>query len=210
MRRSSPPSVASPLQPGPTMRLSSICFLVVLLAFIPGVASAHCDTMDGPVVKAGQRALDSGEVDQALIWVQPAAEPELRATFQQALAVRKLGADARSLADRYFLETLVRLHRAGEGEPYTGLKPAGIDPGPAIAAADAAIASGTVRSLSRLITETTTRGLEHRFHRVVAARRYKLHDVAAGRAYVAAYVAFVHYAEQAYEAAQSREQGHLH
>ena len=44
-------------------------------------------------------------------------------------------AEARELADRYFFETLVRIHRAGEGAPYTGLKPAGRDLGPAVPAA---------------------------------------------------------------------------
>jgi Family of unknown function (DUF6448) len=85
-------------------------------------ALGHCDGMDGPVVKAAQKALEAGNVNLVLIWVQKADEVEVRKAFDQTITVRKLGPEARALADRYFFETLVRLHRAGEGAPYTGLK----------------------------------------------------------------------------------------
>ena len=94
-------------------------FSVVAVIAVP--TWGHCDSMDGPVVKAAQRALATGEVNHALIWVQAQGEAEVRAAFTKALAVRKLSPDAKDLADLYFFETLVRVHRAGEGEPYTGL-----------------------------------------------------------------------------------------
>lgn len=182
--------------------------LAIGIALMPADAFAHCDTMDGPVVKAGEKALDTGELDYALVWVKPAAEAELRAAFKKALEVRKLGGAARELADTYFFETLVRLHRAGEGAPYTGLKPKGTDLGPAIPAADAAIDSGSTRALAKLITDATTKGLAHRFESVVAARKYGVHDVAAGRRYVESYVLFIHYVERMYEDASSNVHGH--
>ena len=95
--------------------------------------------MDGPVVQAARKALETGEVKLVLIWVQKQDEGDIKEAFQKTLTVRKLGAAAKELADRYFFETLVRIHRAGEGAPYTGLKPAGRDLGPAIPAADEAI-----------------------------------------------------------------------
>ena len=42
----------------------------------------------------------------------------------------------KELSDQFFIKTLVRVHRAGEGAPYTGIRPAGTDLGPAIPAAD--------------------------------------------------------------------------
>jgi hypothetical protein len=42
----------------------------------------------------------------------------------------------------YFFETRVCVHREGEGAAYTGLKPAGLDLGPDIPAADKALESG--------------------------------------------------------------------
>jgi uncharacterized protein DUF6448 len=103
--------------------------LIVVLLLAPTFALAHCDGMDGPVVKAAQKALQTGDVNLLLIWVQKKSdEAEIQKVFAETMAMRKLGPDAKALADRYFFETLVRLHRAGEGAPYTGLKPAGPRP----------------------------------------------------------------------------------
>lgn len=109
--------------------------------FIAAPATAHCDGLDGPVVAAARKALASGDPNPVLIWVQPKDEADVRRAFMEAVAVRKLNGQARELADRYFFETLVRVHRAGEGAPYTGLKPAGRDLGPAIPLADKAVAT---------------------------------------------------------------------
>jgi hypothetical protein len=158
-------------------------------------ARAHCDTMDGPVVAAARRALETGSANHVLIWVRSQDGPEIRSAFQQAFAVRKLGAEARQLADRYFFETVVRLHRQGEGEPYTGLKPAGTDPGAAIATADRALASGSIGDLEKLLVDAIRHGLHERFEHAVATKGFAPDDVAAGRAHVAAYVALTHYVE---------------
>ena len=190
------------------MRHHALLLVLSLAAIVPSDARAHCDTYDGPVVKAGLEALDSGNLDLALMWIKPEAEPELRAAFKQAVTVRELGIEARALADRYFLETLVRLHRAGEGEPYTGIKPKGTDLGPVIPAADAALKSGSSRALTKLLTESVTAGLRHRFERVLATRKFKPHDVAGGREHVEAYVVFMHYVERVYAEATATAPAH--
>jgi hypothetical protein len=104
--------------------------VIALLGLTPARAFAHCDGLDGPVVKAAQRALETRNPALALIWVQEKDEREIQNAFDQALAVRELSPQAKALADRFFFETLVRVHRAGEGAPFTGLKPAGRDLGP--------------------------------------------------------------------------------
>jgi len=117
-------------------------FFLVLFAiglFQTQQAIAHCDGLDGPVVKAAQKALEMGNVNLVLIWVQKTDGNEIEKAFQKTLAVRKLNRQAKELGDTYFFETLVRIHRAGEGAPYTGLKPAGRDLGPAIPTADKAL-----------------------------------------------------------------------
>jgi hypothetical protein len=151
--------------------------------------------MDGPVVQAAQRALAKGDVNLVLIWVQANDEAEIRKVFAKTLAVRKLNPEARELADLYFFETLVRIHRAGEGAPYTGLKPAGRDLGPAIPAADKAIETGSVDHLVALITSESANGIRERFQKVTAAKKFGAEDVNAGRGYVKAYVEFLHYVE---------------
>src|SRR3990172_4215306 len=86
-------------------------------------ALGHCDSMDGPVISAARKALESRNVNLVLSWILESDEPEIRRVFDHAVAVRKLDPAAKELADRFFFETLVRVHRAEEGAPFTGLKP---------------------------------------------------------------------------------------
>lgn len=169
---------------------------VAMTALASSEALAHCDTMDGPVVTAARRALDVGSLDPVLIWVRPQDERAIRSAYAHTLTVRKLGPEARDLADHYFFETVVRVHREGEGEPYMGLKPAGTDHGPAIPAADRALASGDVAELEQVVLHAVRDGLRERFDLAMAAKGFAESDVAAGRAYVAAYVPLLHYVEQ--------------
>jgi hypothetical protein len=160
----------------------------------PRAALGHCDTMDGPVVMEARAALEAGDVTPVLKWVAKQHEGEIRALFDKAVAVRAEGAQAKELADTYFFETLVRLHRASEGAPYTGLKPTG-QLEPPVAAADSAIAKGSVDELARKIGRAAEQGVRERFERVIETQKHKDESVEAGREYVEAYVAFVHYVE---------------
>lgn len=158
-------------------------------------ALAHCDTMDGPVVKAAEKALATKNVNLVLIWVQEKDEAAIRQAFRQTLAVRRLSTEARDLADRCFFETLVRLHRAGEGEPFTGIEPAGTDQGPIIPTAESALQKDAVEPLLKLFPADVAADIQTRFKDVIAKKRFNENDVAAGRAYVKVYVAFLHYLE---------------
>ena len=176
--------------------LLSALFTLILLFLNVTEAWAHCDALDGPVVIEAQQALAQRDVAPILKWVHEEDEGEVREAFEQALIVREKGAEARALADRYFFETLVRLHRASEGEPYTGLKPAGTDPGPAVRATDRALERGDAGGLVQHITAEVEQGLRDRFEHARQARAQAGESVEAGRAYVAAYVELVHYAKR--------------
>jgi hypothetical protein len=115
--------------------------------------------------------------------------------FKRSKAVRGVTSEARELADLYFFETLVRLHRQGDGEPYTGVKPAStIDP--AIEGADRALESGSVNHVVTLVTQRAAAGIRERFTLAQTRRKHADESVAAGREYVKAYVEFIHYVEQ--------------
>ena len=198
------------------MRIKNIVKVLALLTLSFGLTLitptrvlAHCDGLDGPVVKAAQRALDTGNPAFALMWVQAKDEPEIRTAFERTLTVRALSPQAKELADRFFFETLVRVHRAGEGAPFTGLKPAGRDLGPAIPAADKAIEQGSVESVAKLLTTAMQERLRAHFNEIVHTRTFQAEDVAAGRAYVKAYVEFIHYVERVYEATTATTHGHF-
>jgi len=175
---------------------------------LPAAAIAHCDTLDGPVVMTAKAALEKGEVTPLLKWVRKEDEKEIQQLFKKTLEVRKQSKEAKELADMYFFETLVRIHRAGEGAPYTGLKPAGTVE-PAVAGADRALESGTVEELVKLVNEAAARGIRERFARVVETRKHADHTVEAGRGFVAAYVDFTHYVERIHMDAVAGS-GHVH
>lgn len=195
------------------IKLSIVRLSFFVLLFAIGLlqtqrASAHCDGLDGPVVKAAQKALETANVNLVLIWVQKADEGEIKKAFQKTLAVRKLNPQAKELADMYFFETLVRVHRAGEGEPYTGLKPAGRDLGPAIPTADRALENGKIEPLVKLLTDGLQSGVRQQFKHAMAKKNFDRDDVSAGQEYVKSYVEFIHYVERIYEAAKNPAEGH--
>ncbi len=174
-----------------------------LLALTPA-ARAHCDTLNGPVVQAAREALARRDVTPVLRWVHADGEAEVRAAFARALAVRGLSPAAAELADTYFFETLVRIHRAGEGEPFAGLKPAeSVDPG--IEAADRALESGAIDGPVAELAGALVRSVKAKFEAVRAKSLHRDESVAAGRDYVAAYVEFIHYYERLYAAAHAAE-----
>jgi len=49
----------------------------------------HCDTRDGPVVKAAKKALEAGNINYVLVWVPRESEKELREVFERTLRARK-------------------------------------------------------------------------------------------------------------------------
>ncbi|MHB8872175.1 MAG: DUF6448 family protein [Myxococcaceae bacterium] len=181
---------------------------LAVVSFSPA-AFAHCDSYDGPVIKSALKSLETGKLGPLLAWVKPAGEAEVKAAFQKSLAVRKLGPEAKELADRSFLETLVRVHRAGEGAPYTGLKPAGTNVGPAAPAADKAIESGSSEALAKMVSEHVRAGITKRFA-TLKGKKGPGEDIAAGREWVEAYVGFVHYVEGLHQAAQGPAEAHGH
>lgn len=189
--------------------MSFLVFLAGFLAFLPSFVRAHCDGMDGPVVNAAKKALETGNVNLVLIWVQEQDEEAIKEAFRKTIAVRKLSVEAKEMADMYFFETLVRIHRAGEGAPYTGLKPAGRDLGSAIPAADRALEDGSIKELMKILTECVSDGVLEHFKHTSEKKKFNPDDVGAGREFVKAYVEFVHYVERIYEATKKQAHGHF-
>ncbi len=173
------------------------------------IARAHCDSLDGPVVNAARAALTESNINLVLIWVQLDDNEVIKRAFEQTLVVRKLNPEARELADMYFFETLVRVHRAGEGAPYTGLKPTGTDFGPAIPASDEALATGDVKPVLKLLSEKTEHGVRKHFQEALAKKKFDKNNVQAGREFVKAYVEYTHYVKGIHDATARATHGHF-
>lgn len=177
---------------------SVVVLVMILVLATAGSALAHCDSLDGPVITLARQSLEKGDVKIILPWVAADKEAEIRKAFDLTMAVRGKGEKEKELADMYFFETLVRVHREGEGAAYTGLKPAGLDLGPAIPAADKALESGNPGPLLKLMNEKIHAGI-HKYY--MEAKEKKAHagdSVEAGRAYVNAYVPYLHFVERLY------------
>ncbi len=172
-------------------------------------ANAHCDTLEGPVVESARYALAAGDVTPLLKWVPIDDEQLIRAAFQNTMEVRKIGGQAQKLADMYFFETLVRIHRAGEGASYTGLKP-GTEVDPAIALADKALKNGSIDKLVGVLTDATAKGIRERFRRALETKKHADESVTAGREFVEAYVIFTHYVEELHASVKGGTEHHEH
>lgn len=168
----------------------------------------HCDSMDGPVVKAAAAALDRGDVDLILPYVPKEGEDEVRQAFGKVTDARGLGAEAKEVADLYFFETVVRIHRAGEGAAFTGLKPAGLGHGPVVPLAEMAIESGSPEEWLELMSSAVVTELRERFDRVMHLKTRAGESVHAARAYVGAMLGLQVFSHKLYHSLKADPHAH--
>lgn len=171
--------------------------LICVFAFNSMNVLAHCDTMNGPVITAAKDALNKDDVKLILIWVQPKDEATIKVLFDKTVKLRKINPEVKELADMYFFENLVRIHRAGEGVPYTGIKEA-VEVELPIAAADKALESGSLDDVMKMLNTSVEKGVKEKFETMMAKKNYDKGNVEAGREFVESYVIFMHYVEGIY------------
>lgn len=170
----------------------------------------HCDSLDGPVVVAARAALEQGRLELVLPYVPSDGEAEVTAAFEQAIAARGASPTAGDVADRWFFENVVRIHRAGEGAPYTGLKPAGLDVGPVIPVAERALETGSADELIGLLTEVVADQVKHRLQEAMARKPGADASVAEVREYVEAMLGLQVWSHKLYLAALASAHGDGH
>jgi hypothetical protein len=180
---------------------------VGISVFLAGSVLAHCDTTSGPVILEAKGALEKGDITPILKWIKKGNEAEIKTAFAKAVAVRTKGPEAKELADQYFLETLVRLHRAGEGAPYTGIKDEPVEP--IVAIADKALADGSAGEMIKKMSGHMAQAIREKFEKALEASKNKDKSVEAGREFVEAYVTYMHYVEGIHTAIMSTG-GHHH
>lgn len=187
-------------------------FLVLVLSVFSTSTFAHCDTMDGPLISDARKAIDQNNVNYVLKWVRAADETEIRDAFNLMMKVRGLSPEAKVLAEKYFFDNLVRIHRAGEGVPFTGVKPSGTPIDEKIEAADKSIELGNLSPLNNLVLRDNLTELKKRFDKVMSLKNFDINNVQAGREFIEAYVQFFKYAEgeeEGKEPVQTQQGGHL-
>lgn len=180
---------------------ASVIVAAGISVILVGSALAHCDTTSGPVIPEAKVALEKGNVTPILKWIKKDNEAEIKAAFAKAVAVRSKDPEVQELADQYFLETLVRLHRAGEGAPYTGIKDEQVEP--IVAIADKALDDGSADEMISKISDHMAAAIKEKFAKVLEAKKNKDESVEAGREFVEAYVIYMHYVEGIHAAIMS-------
>lgn len=179
-----------------------MCIILLLLLLWSPNALAHCDRENGPVAMAAKEALKTGNIDKILIWVGEEQEQELREKFQQSLEVYSKGGNSAELAQKYFMETAVRLHRAAEGMPFEGLKPASPNP-PDIEAAEKALETGNFQPVKELLCSALEKESTKWFEKARASAKNKEESIAAGRDWVDNYVKYIVYIHKLYQTIQA-------
>lgn len=166
--------------------------LLMGLVMLTGISAfAHCDSYDGPVIKDALKALDQNNVELVLKWIEPQQEKQITSLFDKTYQLKSGDKEVYALVEKHFLETLVRLHRETEGEPYTGLKPAG-SMTPLVEMADKSIAQRNVDDIIGTVNNHLDKVLRTRYEKVAELSKTKDDSVEQGRAYVAAYVQYTH------------------
>jgi hypothetical protein len=170
----------------------------------------HCDSLDGPVVTAARKALETENVSLILPYVPKEGEAEVNRLFEKAVQLRNDGAMAREVADLYFFETVVRIHRAGEGAAYTGLKPAGLDEGPVIPIAEKAIETGSPDELVNLLCEVVRDEVLHKFKQMLHLKKHADKSVEDAREYVEAMLGLQVWSHKLYGCAKAEPHDEHH
>ncbi len=188
----------NPVKKNANLRTFRIGFWVLLFWILPQQTFAHCDSYDGPVVKDAFLALEKMDVSPVLKWIEPQHEEEIIQLFEKTLKYKNQDPEVYELLEKHFLETLVRLHREGEGAPYTGLKPAG-STSKIIRMTDAALHEEEPDSLVSALKAHMENVVREKYETVAALKSKKDVSAEAGRQYVAAYVDYTHTIEALHE-----------
>lgn len=175
--------------------MGGVIAAAAVVVMMPMTASAHCDSVEGPTVADGIKAMQSNNVNYVLKWVQPKYEKEITEKFNLSMKVKDLSPEAKQVSEKYFFSELVRVHRAGEGEAFDGLKPVGTPIDKKVAAADKSIGIGNLSPLEGLVEPDKMPELKKRFDKVMALKNFDVNNVEAGREYIEAYVMFFKFAE---------------
>ena len=174
-----------------TKILFPVILMTAIIFAISNPVNAHCDSYDGPLIKDALKALETNNVSLVLKWIEPADEKEITDLFNKTYALKTGDQEIYSIVEKHFLETLVRLHREGEGQPFTGLKPAG-SASPIVVMADQALADHDIDELLGKLDNHINSVIREKYNKVEKLGKIKETDTQTGREFVAAYVDYAH------------------
>jgi len=183
--------------------------VVIMFTGISGTLYAHCDSYDGPVIKDAVKALETNNVNLVFKWIDQKDEPEIVDLFNKTYALKSGDQEIYAIVEKHFLETLVRLHRASEGEPFTGLKPAG-SAEPIVKMSDKALEDHNIDDLLEKLDDHINSVVREKYEKVITLDKTKEETVEKGREYVAAYIDYTHTLEAIHGILENGALHHTH
>ena len=183
----------------------------ILMVFGSLPAQAHCDSYDGPVIQEAIKALEVNDANLVLKWVDKDQEQEIIALFNKTYKLRSGDKEVYAIVEKYFLETLVRLHRETEGAPYTGLKPAGTTE-QIVQLSDHALESKDIDGFLKQLNKHIEKVIREKYLKVISSEKVKNESIEKGREYVKAYVDYTHTLEVIHSPLENgaKHAGHNH
>lgn len=175
-----------------------IILMALVLGMLPQNSFAHCDSYDGPVIRDALKALENNDSALVMKWVDPKHEKEITDLFSKTIKYKSGDQEVYDLLEKHFLETLVRVHREGEGEPYTGLKPAGSTK-QIIKLTDIALEEEDFEGFLLKFNGLVEAILKEKYEKVAQLKKVKDQSDQKGREYVAAYVDYTHTIEKMHD-----------
>jgi len=151
----------------------------------------HCDRNDGPVTRAAKRALETGNAQHILIWIQEDSENTVKNLLEKACCERTTRNDAHNNTVDWYFGTVSRLHSAYHGTHNLNISTKTPEEKAIILLVERACESGNFEDLSPVIPDDCTGEMRQYFDDVMKMRNFDKKNSAAGRVYVSAVVNFI-------------------
>ena len=153
----------------------------------------HPHSRNGPLMKAAQMALVTGNVNYVLLWVPEESENTLKNLLEKTCCERSARKNMQNRAIDWYFDTVNQFHSANKGALYPYLKPGGRDESLIAVKVERAIESGNFEEIIEIIPDTHAADVRERFHHVMDKSNFDRNNIAAGRAYVSAFIDFLTY-----------------
>ena len=153
----------------------------------------HPHSRNGLLMKAAQMALVTGNVNYVLIWVPEKSENTLKNLLEKTCCERNARKNMQNCAIDWYFDTVCRYFSANKGALYTYLKHGGPDESLIALKVERTIEIGNFEEIIGIIPNTHAADVRERFHHVMDKSNYDRNNIAAGRAYVSAFIDFLTY-----------------
>ena len=110
----------------------------------------HYDPQNGPVIKAAQQALATGNFNYVMIWVPEELKNTLKNILEKTFCERSVRKNMQNRTIIWYFEAVNRLHSASKGALPSFSKPKGRDESPIVPMIERAIGTGNLKKYPAL------------------------------------------------------------